>query len=532
MTGKTGGAQRERRRAVSLFAETRRALACVCGAVALLALLVPGAEAANRIYWSSFDGGKISYWNLDNSGGANIDTTGATVDGPMGMALDPAIGRVYWANWGGEGPGQSGIGLGKTISYANLGGGGGGTLPIAPAYVNGPHGLAIDPIHQKIYWPNFGDNTIGYANLDGTGAGHLNTSGTSINGPRGVTIDLAANRIYWANYGTGFGTSISYADLSGAGGGDLVTTGATVEGPEGIALDPIAGKFYWGNYGPNPAQSGTGDTIAYANLDGTGGAHDLATGGASKVRVHGVALDPAAGRIYWPNYGNNTLSSAALDGSGGANIPVNPAQATVNGPVLPTLLYVPLGTGLPGISGNAAAGSGLSCSEGGWAPDLVTALLYRAPRSFAYQWSRDGQPIGGATSSTYTPEFRGSYRCTVTAHNAAGNASQTSEALPVSGPPFKIGKLKLNKRKGTGKLSVKLPGPGKVAVSAGGKLKAVTKRAVGPGSVALKLKPAGKAKRKLARKGRVKLNLTVKFTPTNGSANKKRHKVTLIEHIA
>ena len=57
----------------------------------MLALLVPGAEAANRIYWSSFDGGKISYWNLDNSGGANIDTSGATVDGPMGMALDPAI---------------------------------------------------------------------------------------------------------------------------------------------------------------------------------------------------------------------------------------------------------------------------------------------------------------------------------------------------------------------------------------------------------------------------------------------------------
>ena len=97
---------------------------------------------------------------------------------------------------------------------------------------------------------------------------------------------------------------------------------------------------------------------------------------------------------------------------------------------------------------------------------------------------------------------------------------------------FKIGKLKLNKRKGTGKLTVKLPGPGKVAVSAGGKLKAVTKRAVGPGSVVLKLKPAGKAKRKLARKGRVKLNLTVKFKPTNDSANKKRHKVTLIKHIA
>ena len=103
MTGNTGGAQRGRRWAASSFAETRRALACVCGAVALLVLLVPGAEAANRIYWSSFDGGKISYWNLDNSGGANIDTTGATVDGPMGMALDPAIGRVYWAKWGGFG---------------------------------------------------------------------------------------------------------------------------------------------------------------------------------------------------------------------------------------------------------------------------------------------------------------------------------------------------------------------------------------------------------------------------------------------
>ena len=176
---------------------------------AMSAAIAPGAGAANRIYWANYNINGLAYWSLDDSGGANINTLGATVDGPMGMALDPAHGRIYWTNWGSDS--VSGTGLGTTISYANLdGSGGGGTLPITAGFVNGPHGLAIDPVAGKLYWPNFGSDTISYANLDGSGAANLNTTGAMVDGPRGVTVDPAAGKIYWANYADGFGTTISW----------------------------------------------------------------------------------------------------------------------------------------------------------------------------------------------------------------------------------------------------------------------------------------------------------------------------------
>ena len=278
---------------------------CVLAAFAAGAMLAPRARAANRIYWANYDGESLAYWNLDGTGGGGLDTGGA-IDGPMGMALDPAHGQIYWANWD-----QNGVeNAGHTIGVANLDGSGEVSIvPINPSYVNGPHGLAIDPGAGKLYWPNFADNTIGFANLDGSGAGHLQTGTATVSGPRGVAIDPTTQRIYWANYGPGgMGTTISWASLNNNTGANLMTIPATVDGPEGVALDPPNNRMYWGNYGPTQ----TGDTIAYANLDGTGNAHDLPTPGVTPHGVHGVALDPIAGRVYWANYapGFGTGSSA------------------------------------------------------------------------------------------------------------------------------------------------------------------------------------------------------------------------------
>ena len=42
----------------------------------------------------------ISFANLDGSGGGDLDTTGATVNNPHGLALDPVDNTIYWANVG------------------------------------------------------------------------------------------------------------------------------------------------------------------------------------------------------------------------------------------------------------------------------------------------------------------------------------------------------------------------------------------------------------------------------------------------
>jgi hypothetical protein len=82
----------------------------------------------------------------------------------------------------------------------------------------------------------------------------------------------------------------------------------------------------------------------------------------------------------------------------------------------------------PAISGTALAGHALSCSTGTWT---------NQPIAFAYQWSRDGTPLVGATSSTYTVaslDEGTTLTCTVTASNVAGSASMTSSAVIVPVP--------------------------------------------------------------------------------------------------
>ena len=73
-------------------------------------------------------------------------------------------------------------------------------------------------------------------------------------------------------------------------------------------------SLYFGNDGS--------DEILVANLDGTGGAdlYDTTNTGAATLNdPFGVAIDSAAGKIYWASNGGGTdccISVANLDGSG------------------------------------------------------------------------------------------------------------------------------------------------------------------------------------------------------------------------
>jgi DNA-binding beta-propeller fold protein YncE len=102
---------------------------------------------------------------------------------------------------------------------------------------------------------------------------------------------LGTDAIYWANYsGEDSWGEISVGDLDG-NGADFSTPGATVNGPVGVAVDPAAGQIYWAN--------SDADTISSASIYHPGGAHDLVTTGATVSTPQGVAVDPAAGRVYW-----------------------------------------------------------------------------------------------------------------------------------------------------------------------------------------------------------------------------------------
>lgn len=119
-------------------------------------------------------------------------------------------------------------------------------------------------------------------------------------------------------------------------------------------------------------------------------------------------------------------------------------------------------------------------------------------------------------------------------HAGADAVSISTVPLPPSNV-FTFGKLKLNKKNGTGKLQVNLPGPGVLAAvdasssgavtsslaTASKKKKALIKStsvaAAAAGVATLNLKPTGAGRKVLVHKHKLKFKVQVTFTPTGGA---------------
>jgi DNA-binding beta-propeller fold protein YncE len=390
-------------------------LGWLLAAVALLACLASPAEAADRVYWANDQSPapRISWANLDGSGGDDVRTTGASSGAPRGVTIDVVGGKLYWTNPDND-----------RISFANLDGSGAGDdLYTGGATVDRPNAAAVYPAVGRIYWANEIGDRISFANLDGSGGGDLKTAGATVDVPIGPAVDPRSGRIYWGNANPV--NRISFANLDGSGGANINTGSATVDNPHGVAIDPVTSRIYWANI--------AGQEISWANLDGTGGG-DLKTSGATVSSPIGVAIDPEQRKIYWANWAADEISWANLDGSGGGDLKT--PGATRDGSRSPVLLKAPSGAGAPAITGGSGPGAVLTCSQGAWAPDLLGSLLYRVPQSFAYSWTLDGAAIAGATGAIHATAGPGEYRCTVTASNLAGATSQTSAPDVVSPPAF------------------------------------------------------------------------------------------------
>ena len=174
------------------------------------------------------------------------------------------------------------------------------------------------------------------------------------------------------------------------------------------------------------------------------------------------------------------------------------------------------------MTGTAKPGGSLSCTQGAWREDISSASLYRAPIAYSYQWSRSGQALAGATSATVVADSVGEYRCQVTAANQAGLGSQTSTVAAV----FKVGKPKRNRRKGTAKLPVSLPGAGQLKVSGKG-FKAIAKTVASAKTVKLAVRARGKSLRKLRASGKTKLKRTLSFLTSDGGIATQKKPVVL-----
>ncbi len=472
------------------------AAVAAAAAISLCLAMACTARAADRIYWvNGNDLGEdtIGHANLAGGSGGKITLPGF---GIRGLGIDAAAGKLYTLN-------EPNV----PILSASLDGTG-----VAPLNTTGvppggePDRMAVDPGGGKVYWTAVDTDAIFFANLRGGGGGALDTTGVTVREVGAVAVHPAAGRIYWGNGGT-----IAFASLNGGGGGILDLVNVSSQSVGGLAIDGSSNRIFW----IDPVT----ETIEFASLGG-GMISELDTGAAPINVPQGLAIDPGASRIYWANAPDDTIGFANLNGGGGGQL--DTTGTTPSNPTGPVLLKTPSPASPPLVKGRSRAGATLSC-ESSWAADLPESFLYRAPQTVAYQWLRNGRPIAGATAQTVKARQAGGYACQATGTNAAGSASLTSATVSIKAA-LRLGKVRLNRATGTATLTVAALGGGKLRLSGAG-IKPQT--APARAKARLRIRPSGRAKKRLEATGRVRVKAVVSFRPASGKQLKRSKKIVL-----
>lgn len=271
-------------------------------------LLDPGART---LYWLDRDD-RIRRSDLD---GANAETV-ATGASPFRIDLENGV--LVWRD----------VASGAYV-LSELDGSDVRTLH-TPAAGEAPTCTALDPVHRQVYWLDFASREPRRVGYDGTGFETVDLTSSGC-----VVVDGAAGMLYWQET-AGVGRVLRRGDLDGANAEDLLTVDSFVNG---LTLEPAGGHLYWS----------TRDAVERAALDGSG-RQTLASGfqpsgfalspeadvllalGASIVRRSaldgadpatlfggvsfpvGLAVDAAAGRVFWSDFNESSVSSASFDG--------------------------------------------------------------------------------------------------------------------------------------------------------------------------------------------------------------------------
>ena len=252
-----------------------------------LVLGVGAANAQQKMYWTNRGQHKIQRANLD---GSNIEDLVVTGDSePLSIAIDLAAGKMYWTECNDDR-------MLRRIRRANLDG---SQVESLVTNLLGPQGIALDVSQGKMYWTEGPEipPLIRRANLDGSNIEDLVTA--NISAPDGITLDLAAGKMYWTDWGL---DNIQRANLDGTSVEEVVST---LRSPRDIVLDQGAARMYWTDLSTGKIQR--------ASLDGSN-IEDLVTN--LIIPATGIALDLAARKMYWTEYGNlGRIRRANLSGS-------------------------------------------------------------------------------------------------------------------------------------------------------------------------------------------------------------------------
>ncbi len=452
----------------------------------------------------------------------------------FGKGVDPAGGDVCTASGGC----QPGVGNGSAGS------------------LQGPEGIAIDAA-GNVYVAESGGDRVSSFTAQGTfrfafgkdvGAGGGDVCSAvsgcfealpspeagGLDQPRGISIegvdlyvaDSDNERI--AVYSTAgaflyaFGADVGPlgADTCGSGGG----CSAGLAGEEAGQMDSPSGVV------PVP-----GDLLAIS--DEANHRVDVFTAGGEFVRAFAADVDPLGGDVC-TGAGGCQAGSAAPGGPAAALAAPRPLASDGEGGV-----YV----GDPGYERVAQfrLGGGFVRAFGAGVLDGAPGFQICTAASGCLAGLEGGPTFAGATSNPYgvavdctgavlvAEEATGFAR--IERFGEPGAPSCAPPKPPAPMPPtalrepsnqFNVGRLKLNKRAGTGTLLIRVPGPGTVLLKGSG-VKRVKRRAARAKVVKLPVRLVGRAQRKLRRQGKAQVKGKVTYIPTGGKPRTKTKKLVL-----
>jgi hypothetical protein len=294
------------------------------------------------------------------------------------------------------------------------------------------------------------------------------------------------------NSNNGSLAAMQFTSFPGGGGGgatDIRTCSRHATSCTGVKTSLESRLLVAGGGGGGGALGGTG---GYAGEGGLGGFGGVCGGGISgEGGLGGTQTGGGAGGVGAPT---GTAGARGLGGSSTPNM-LNPK---------------PGGGGGGGYFGGGSGGSGCVGGGGGGGSSFAAASA-------------------GNVSVEDAPNGAG--ELTITPGPAAVEPKPKKGAPTRSSADFSFGKLSRNRRKGTARLAVILPGPGTLALNGKG-LVAKHLMVQAAGTVKLAIKAKGAAEHRLIGKGKAKLKASISFQPSGQSAVAKTRAIKLVRKLS
>lgn len=172
---------------------------------------------------------------------------------------------------------------------------GSGSSVVVSQGLESPGGIAVDWIHDKLYWSDSGSRRIEVSDLDGENRKVIVLE--HLDKPRAIVLDPCTGWMYWTDWGATPRLERAYMD----GRKQQVLVNTSIYWPNGLTIDYIKNQLYW--------VDAKFHTLEAVSTDGRGRRSIISSG-----LAHPFAITMFEDRLYWTDWHTKSINSSDLQG--------------------------------------------------------------------------------------------------------------------------------------------------------------------------------------------------------------------------